>query len=344
MLARRRPHGVAGCITPWNFPVAIPLWKAAPALAYGNAVVLKPAPAATAMALRLAELLGEALPDSLLQVVAGDAAAGGSVVELADVVSFTGSTGAGASVVAAGSARGVPVQAEMGGQNASIVFEDADIEAAAATIATAAMGYSGQKCTATSRVIVVGDCPGFEEAFVAAVEAMEIGDPSGASTAVGPVVDEAAAQAVVGAAAEAREAGGAVLSGGRRRPGDGYYVEPTVVGGIGPGHRLAQQEIFGPFAVLLQATDEQEALRVANGVRFGLVSAVFTSDLDRAMRVSSLLDTGLVRVNAATSGVDFYAPFGGTKASSYGPREQGRAARDFYTWSQTLTVAPARDG
>ncbi|MHB8294621.1 MAG: aldehyde dehydrogenase family protein [Acidimicrobiales bacterium] len=342
LLARRRPHGVAGCITPWNFPVAIPLWKAAPALAYGNAVLLKPAPAATAVALRLAELLSDALPGGLFQVVPGDASAGRSVVQLADAVSFTGSVVAGGSVIAASAARGVPVQAEMGGQNASIVFPDADLDAAAATVASAAMGYAGQKCTATSRVIVVGDPRSFEEALVAAVKAMPVGDPSEAATAIGPVIDEPARQAVLAAAIEAERAGGRVLAGGREAPGDGYYVEPTLVGGIGPGHRLAQEEIFGPFAVVLHTGDEEEAVQMANGVPLGLVSAVFTGDLDRALRVSSRLDTGLVRVNAATSGVDFYAPFGGTKGSSYGPREQGRAAREFYTWSQTLTIAPAR--
>src|SRR3954467_2430080 len=157
LMSRRRPHGVAGLITPWNFPLAIPLWKAAPALAYGNAVVLKPSPDATAMALRLAEILGESLPDGVFNVVPGAGEAGQSLVELADVVSFTGSTAVGLQVAQAAAARGVPAQCEMGGSNASIVLPDADLENAAKVIAGAAMGYAGQKCTATGRVIVVGD-------------------------------------------------------------------------------------------------------------------------------------------------------------------------------------------
>jgi aldehyde dehydrogenase (NAD+) len=178
LLSRRRPRGVAGLITPWNFPVAIPLWKAAPALAYGNGVVLKPASEATALALRLAEALSPALPEGLFQVVPGGATTGTALIEHADCVSFTGSVEVGRQVVMAATGRGIPCQAEMGGLNASIVLPDADPGRAAATIAGAAMGYAGQKCTATSRVIVVGDPAPFTEALVAAVEGLPVGDPA----------------------------------------------------------------------------------------------------------------------------------------------------------------------
>ena len=341
LFSQRRPRGVAGLITPWNFPVAIPLWKAAPALAYGNGVVLKPSPEATACALRLGELLGRVLPDGLLQVAPGGAGTGAAVVDHADAVSFTGSVRVGRQVAARASARGVAVQAEMGGQNASVVLPDADLERAVAQVADAAMGYAGQKCTATSRVIVVGEGGRFLDAFVDAVEGLPVGDPERDGTAVGPVISERARQAVLAAAGEAREAGGRVLTGGAGIEGAGWFVRPTVVDGLAPTHRLAQEEVFGPICVVLPAADEAEAVRLANGVRYGLVTSVFSRDLDRVLGLLDEIDTGLVKVNAPTSGVDFYLPFGGEKDSSFGPREQGKAARELYTTTRTVTIAPS---
>ncbi len=342
LMARRKPHGVAGLITPWNFPVAIPLWKVAPALAYGNGVVLKPARQALATALRVGQLVSQELPDGLFQVLAGDGSAADVLIASADAVSFTGSVEVGQHVIAEATSHGVPVQAEMGGQNPSIVLGDADVGRAADAVAIAAMSYAGQKCTATSRVIVVGDGSNFTDALVAAIEKLPFGDPAEASTVVGPVIDEGARQAVLDAANGAVGAGGRVVAGGAAADGRGWFVQPTLVEGISPEAELAQNEVFGPIAVLLPATDIDEAVAIANGVSFGLAAAVFTTDLDRALAVSGRLQAGMVRVNAPTSGVDFYAPFGGVKGSSYGPREQGKAARDFYTWSQTVTVSPAR--
>jgi acyl-CoA reductase-like NAD-dependent aldehyde dehydrogenase len=340
LLSRRRPRGVAGLITPWNFPVAIPLWKAAPALAFGNAVVLKPSPDATALALRLAELLAPALADGLFQVVPGGAETGQAMLEGVDCVSFTGSVAVGRRVAVAAAERGIPGQAEMGGLNASIVLPDADLERAAATIAGAAMGYAGQKCTATSRAIVVGDPAPFTEALVAAVRKLPVGDPAEEATVVGPVITEQARRRVVEAAEEAAAAGGRLLSGGTAGDGDGWFVAPTLVDGLAPDARLAQEEVFGPIAVVLGVADPDRAVAVANGVRYGLVGSVFTRDLDRALQLAARLDTGLVRVNAPTSGVDYLAPFGGEKDSSYGPREQGKAAREFYTSIRTITILP----
>jgi acyl-CoA reductase-like NAD-dependent aldehyde dehydrogenase len=342
LLARRRPRGVAGLITPWNFPVAIPLWKAAPALAFGNAVLLKPSPDATAVALRLAELLAPALPDDLLQVLPGGAGTGQAMLEGVDCVSFTGSVAVGRRVAVAATERGLPSQAEMGGLNASIVLADADPERSATVVAGAAMGYAGQKCTATSRAIVVGDPAPFTEALVAAVEGLAVGDPADEHTVVGPVITEQARGKVVEAAREAAAAGGRLLTGGRAGDGDGWFVAPTLVDGLEPGARLAQEEVFGPIAVVLPVADEDEAVRVANGVRYGLAASVFTGDLDRALRVAARLDTGLIRVNAPTSGVDFHSPFGGEKDSSFGPREQGKAARELYTSTRTVSVLPQR--
>jgi aldehyde dehydrogenase (NAD+) len=345
LMARRRPRGLAGLITPWNFPFAIPLWKAAPALAFGNAVLLKPAPEATACALRLAELLHQSLPADLFAVLPGGGETGQAVVEEADAVSFTGSVAAGAAVRQAAARRGVPAQCEMGGQNPSIVLPDADVAATASVLAGAAMGYAGQKCTATSRVVVVDDGHGFAsrftEALVGAVEAVSVGDPQEQGVAAGPVITEAARTAVVSASREAEQAGGRVLTGGSPLERDGWFVAPTLVDGLEPGARAAQEEVFGPFAAVLTVPDVDRAVAVANGVRYGLAAAVFTGDLAASLRVADRLDAGLVRVNAATSGVDFYAPFGGQKESSYGPREQGKAARDFYTTVRTVTVSGA---
>jgi aldehyde dehydrogenase (NAD+) len=341
LMSRRRPHGVAGLITPWNFPVAIPLWKAAPALAYGNAVVLKPAPESSAIALRLGELLDDALPDGVLQVVTGGGEAGKALVELADVVSFTGSVVAGFSIAKAAAERGIPAQAEMGGQNASIVLGDADLTAAAAIVAYAAMGYAGQKCTATSRVIVAGDPGPFTAALAAAVRDLPVGDPADERVVVGPVTRPETCDAVVAGAVEAADVGGRIVTGGEVRDGDGWFVAPTVVDRVTPQARVAQEEIFGPICAVLGATDDRDAAAVANGVRYGLVTSVFTADLDRALRLVDRLDTGLIRVNTPTSGVDFYAPFGGEKQSSIGPREQGKAARELYTSRRTITIAPS---
>ena len=340
LLARRRPRGVAGLVTPWNFPVAIPLWKAAPALAFGNAVLLKPSPEATAVALRLGELLGAAVGAELFQVLPGGAGTGKAMLEEVDCLSFTGSVAVGRQVAVAATGRGVPSQAEMGGLNASLVLPDADPERAAAVVAGAAMGYAGQKCTATSRAVVVGDPGPFTEALVEAVRGLAVGDPADKATVVGPVITEPARRRVVEAAAEAAAAGGRLLTGGTAGQGAGWFVAPTLVDGLDPGARLAQEEVFGPIAVVLAAADEDEAVRLANGVRYGLVGSVFTGDLDRALRLAARLDTGMIRVNAPTSGVDYLAPFGGEKDSSFGPREQGKAARDFYTSTRTITILP----
>ncbi|MFD0366494.1 aldehyde dehydrogenase family protein [Streptomyces sp. NPDC127114] len=336
LLTRRRPHGVAGLVTPWNFPFAIPSWKAAPALAAGNAVVLKPAPQATACALRLAELVGQALPEGVFTVVPGGATEGGALVSAADIVSFTGSSAVGRDVVRTATARGIPVQAEMGGLNAAIVLPDADIPRAAAQIAASVAGYAGQKCTATSRVVAVGGAlDPLRDALAEALRALPVGDPADPATVCGPLISEAAR-----AETQAAWQGLSVLAGGTVPDRTGWYAAPTLVEKAAPGHRLLREEVFGPVAVLLPARDLDHAVRITNAARYGLVTSVHTADLTAALDGLDRLDTGMVRINAPTTGVDFHLPFGGAKASGHGPREQGRAALDFYTSSRTYTLSP----
>ena len=342
LYSERRPHGVAGLITPWNFPLAIPLWKAAPALAAGNAVVLKPSPDAAGCAALLAEILRPHLPEGLLTVTQGGAATGKAVADQVDVVSFTGSVKVGRDVAAAAALRGVPAQCEMGGQNAAIVLEDADAQATATLIAGAAMGYAGQKCTATRRVIVVGRNDDFVSALADAVAGLSPADPFDPATVVGPVINERAMAKVQSAVETARKDGGRILSGGELLSSEGWYVRPALVDGLDPDHALNQEETFGPFAVVQHAENLDHAIALANGVRFGLVTSVHGRDLDHLLSAIGGLDTGLIKVNAATTGVDFYAPFGGEKLSSYGPREQGMAALAFYGTTRTITVAPHR--
>ncbi|MFJ3903781.1 aldehyde dehydrogenase family protein [Streptomyces sp. NPDC090025] len=336
LLTRRRPHGVAALITPWNFPFAIPSWKAAPALAVGNAVVLKPAPEATACALRLAELARRALPEGVFTVVPGGAAEGAALVSAADVVSFTGSSAVGAGVVRAATERGVPVQAEMGGLNAAIVLPDADMALAARHIAASVAGYAGQKCTATSRVVAVGAAlEPLREALAEELRAVPVGDPGDPGTVCGPLITEAARDATAAAWADLP-----VLAGGAVPDRTGWYAAPTLVEKAGPDHRLLREEVFGPVAALLPARDLDHAVRITNAARYGLVTSVHTADLAAALHGLDALDTGMIRINAPTTGVDFHLPFGGAKDSSHGPREQGRAALEFYTSSRTYTLVP----
>ncbi|MEV4506618.1 aldehyde dehydrogenase family protein [Streptomyces klenkii] len=336
LLTRRRPHGVAGLITPWNFPFAIPAWKAAPALAVGNTVVLKPAPEATACARRLAALVQAAVPEGVFTVVTGGATEGAAVVSAADVVSFTGSTAAGDTVARAAAARGVPVQAETGGLNAAIVLPDADIGRAAAHIAAALAGYAGQKCTATSRVIAVGTAlDPLREALAEALRALPVGDPGDPATVCGPLISGRARDRF-----DQSLSGVPVLAAGGAVDGPGWYAAPTLAEKVPDGHPLLTEEVFAPVAALLPADDLQHAVRISNAVPYGLVTSVHTAGLETVLEGLDHLDTGMIRVNAPSTGADFHVPFGGTKSSGHGPREQGRAVLDFYTSSRTYTLAP----
>jgi acyl-CoA reductase-like NAD-dependent aldehyde dehydrogenase len=340
LMARHVPLGVTALLTPWNFPVAIPLWKAAPSLAYGNATILKPSSAAAATGLALADILGAFLPADVFQVVLGGAAAAGELIDHPDVaaVSFTGSSEVGRQITRRAADRGCRVQAEMGGQNPSVVLADADLDRAATAIAYASMGYAGQKCTATSRVIVERSVYSqFRDRLAAAVGALQVLDPADEKTLVGPVIDDGSRASALAAVADS---GGRVLAGGAALDAPGYYLAPTLVELDRPEGPLATEEVFAPVAALIPADSAEQAIAIANDVRYGLVAALFTSDLARALRLTRQLEAGMIRVNAPTSGVDFQAPFGGSKESSYGPREQGMAARAFYTESRTVLIVP----
>lgn len=335
--SERRPHGVVGLITPWNFPVAIPLWKAAPALSAGNAVIMKPSQDAIACALFLQEVIAPHLPEGLFSVaVGGGADVGNALTANADCISFTGSTIVGRQIVMTAAGRNVPVQAEMGGLNAAIVLADADYERTAAIIAGAAMWFAGQKCTATSRVIVVGDGD-FETPFVRAVEALRMGDPADPAVTVGPLINPASLRDFQAALDSARASGGRFLTGDA--PAEGLFVKPVVLSGLPADHPLSCNEVFGPIVTMHRAATAQEAIEMANSVEYGLVTGIHGRDINQLTELAAQAHSGIVKINASTSGVDYYAPFGGEKMSSYGMREQGLAALEFYSRTTTVTLA-----
>ncbi|ABG05187.1 aldehyde dehydrogenase [Rubrobacter xylanophilus DSM 9941] len=340
LVARRHPVGVCALITPWNFPLAIPVWKAAPALAYGNTVVLKPAPQSSAVAHRLKEICERHLPEGVLELVLGDVETGEPLVRhpSVDAVSFTGSVRVGLGVARKVSGRGARVQCEMGGQNPSIVLADADLERAAKTISYAAMGYAGQKCTATSRIIVEEPVyEEFRERIVAVVEELMVVDPEKDDCLVGPLIAEESRTLALEAI---EKGGGRVITGGHSLEEEGFYLAPTLIELEDRGSPLVREEVFAPVCVLLRAASAEEALSIANEVRHGLAAAVFTENLAAAIQMTGRLEAGMVRVNASTTGVDYHAPFGGSKGSGVGPtREQGLAAREFYTESRTLLIS-----
>jgi aldehyde dehydrogenase (NAD+) len=337
--SERRPHGVAGLITPWNFPMAIPLWKAAPALASGNAVIIKPSPDAIAGALFIAEILNQFLPANLFNVVIGGPQLGEALVNAADVVSFTGSSAVGKTVAVAATKRGIPVQAEMGGQNPAIVLPDADVETTATQLVAASMWFAGQKCTCTRRIITVGSNPALIDALVTKVKALGVGDPAEKTHVVGPLINPAAVAKFEAALASAKEIGAEILAGGEVQTGS-QMVQPTVLRGVPADHPLSCEEVFGPLVTIHEAANVDEAIAMANAVPYGLAASIHGKDHDSLMKTSKLLHAGMIKINAGTTGVDFYAPFGGEKDSSIGMREQGTAALQFYSTTHTVTYAP----
>ena len=340
---RRVPLGLVMAICPWNFPLAIPIWKSAPALAYGNTVLLKPAGEAVGTASLLFECVGEALPPDILTVLPVSGATAGEMLDDTRIagVTFTGSTSVGLSVAERMARRGAPAQAEMGGQNPAVVLGDADLDRAADAIVSGAMGFAGQKCTATRRAIVVEDVLDEMEAKLAErISALRVGDPADESVTVGPLIGAAAVAEFEQSVEEAVAAGASHVVRAPAPESEGFFVGPRLLRQDDPAARVNQEETFGPLLTLLSVPDEARALEVANATRFGLVGAVHTSDLARGVEFAAQLDCGLQRVNAPTPGVDFYAPFGGEGESSFGPREQGRGAREFFTSTRTMTIVP----
>ncbi|WP_145011656.1 aldehyde dehydrogenase family protein [Mycobacterium marseillense] len=350
----RVPLGPVAVITPWNFPLAIPLWKIAPALIYGNTVIFKPAEEASSVAALLAEVLLESgLPDGVLNVLHGDGRViGESLFAQPGLrgVTYTGSTPVGRQIELTAVANGLKCQVELGGSNATIVLDDAPVEAAADLVVAAAMKYAGQKCTATSRVIATpGIFPGLREGIVSRVRELRVGDPSGPDQVdVGPVISAQARDQIGEGLQRAVEAGARVLTGGHVIGGDGlddgYFFAPTVLDRVRPDSELGQEELFGPVLCLLPAGDVDEAIRLANDVRYGLAAAIVTSNLDLASSCIDRLEVGVIKLNSETTGLEPHVPFGGLKDSGSHFPEQGKAAREFFTRSKTVYVQPGASG
>ncbi len=340
----RAPLGVVGAITPWNFPIAIPAWKSCPAIISGNAVVLKPSELAPLCATRLAEILLEAgLPAGVLNIVHGKGEAGAALVahEQVRAISFTGSEATGGKVAEVCGRRKARVQLEMGGKNPTIVLADADLEEAAGIVINAAFGSTGQRCTATSRAIVERSvAEAFSEKLVAKAKAMRVGSGLESGVDVGPSINAPHADRVVAEVAAAASAGARVLTGGTRITDGalarGHFVAPTVLGDVTPQMTIAQEEVFGPVCAVLPADDFEQALALANDVRFGLSATICTRSLSHALQFAQRIEAGLVMVNLPSAGVEYQVAFGGSKASSLGPREQGPEAVDFYTTIKTV--------
>ena len=337
----RQAVGVFGLIAPWNFPIAIPAWKAAPALAFGNTVVMKPASQTPAIAAALADIIyASGAPKGVFNMIFGPGAMGSALVEHADVagVSFTGSQRVGQGVAKAAVARGARVQLEMGGKNPLVVLDDADIDRAVAVALDGSFFATGQRCTASSRIIVTD---GIHDRFVAAlaekVAALRVGDALDPTTQMGPAVSQAQMETSYTYIEGARADGAKIVTGGRRitRDTPGFYVDPALIADTDPSMRINTEEVFGPVAATIRVKSYEEALAVANSGPFGLSAGIVTTSLKYARDFQRRVQAGMVMVNLPTAGVDYHVPFGGTKSSSYGPREQGPAAIEFYTLTKT---------
>ena len=352
ILVTRKPVGVVGVITPFNFPIAIPAWKLAPALVYGNTVVWKPASTVPLLAIRLAQALSDAgLPAGVLNLLIGGSDIGDAIVGHRDIdaITFTGSTGIGRRIAATAAARGVPAQAEMGGKNAAVVLDDADLDLALDQVMLGAFRSTGQKCTATSRLIITdGIADRFLGALTDRARALVVGDPTDDTTQMGPVVNESAVKSISAGIDTAAAQGATMLTGGKPYTDGalaaGYFVAPTVVELSERTADIWTDELFGPVLAVKRAADADEAFALANDSEFGLSAAVFTQDLTRALQAVEYIDVGVLHVNSESAGADPHVPFGGAKKSGLGPKEQGGAAREFFTHTTTVYLRGGRPG
>jgi acyl-CoA reductase-like NAD-dependent aldehyde dehydrogenase len=343
----REPVGVVGIITPWNFPIAIPAWKIAPALAYGNAVVFKPADLVPGCAWALADIIARAgVPKGVFNLVMGR----GSVVGQAllesssvDAISFTGSVDTGRRVAEASARHMRKFQLEMGGKNPLVVLDDADLKTAVECAVNGAYFQTGQRCTASSRLVVTGGIHDrFVDALTERMKGLVVDDALKEGTHIGPVVDQSQFDQDERYLAVGREEGATLYWGGERlnRATPGFYLQPALFTDTTPDMRINREEIFGPVASVIKVADYDEALAVANDTFFGLSSAICTTSLKHAADFKRNSAAGMVMVNLPTAGVDYHVPFGGRKGSSYGPREQGRYAAEFYTTVKTAYTLP----
>ncbi|HLH17341.1 MAG TPA: aldehyde dehydrogenase family protein [Bryobacteraceae bacterium] len=345
MFAIRKPIGVVGLVTPWNFPSAIPAWKLAPALICGNTVVLKPASAAPLSAWRIVEALHEAgIPKGVVNFVAGPGGElGSALVNAAPLraVSFTGSCDIGNWLHGEASRRRLRIQLEMGGKNPTIVLADADFPRAVENVVNAAFFSTGQKCTATSRAIVEDAIyDRFVEAVAERARRLKVGDGMQPGIEIGPCVDRGQMETVLRYIEIGRKESGEPKCGGRRLSENGlakgWFVEPTVFADVTEDHTIAREEIFGPVLAIMRARDFEDAMRIANAIPFGLSSSIQTTNLSRAFEYIYRAEAGLLTVNLPSAGVEYQLPFGGTKDSSFGPKEQGPAALEFYSDYKTV--------
>jgi len=343
----RAPVGVVGAITPWNFPIAIPSWKLAPALVCGNTVVLKPAEDTPLLAQRFVELLTEAgLPEGVVQIVHGYGQTTGAALvrdRRVPVITFTGSRETGIAVTKSAADNLKHVHLELGGKNAIIVMDDADLDLAVEGIVWSAFGTSGQRCTAASRVIAHADVyDALAKRLVERAESMRLGPGWEDDTDIGPVINKAAIEKIHSYTQIGTGEGAKLLTGGEiASDGDlakGFYYRPTVFADVEAGMRIAQEEIFGPTTALIRVGDFDEAIRVANGIKYGLSSSIFTRDVNRAFRAMRDLQAGITYINAGTTGAEVHLPFGGTKDTGNGHREAGQAALDVFTEWKSIYV------
>ena len=341
------PIGVIGIITPWNFPIAIPAWKIAPALAFGNTVVFKPAGLVPASAQALTQIIADSgLPDGVFNLVMGSGQeVGATIVEspAVDAVSFTGSVSTGRGILVKTAERQARVQLEMGGKNPLVVLDDADLDTAVECALNGAFYSTGQRCTASSRLIVTdGICDRFVNRLVERMKALTVDHALKPETQMGPVVDDSQLEQDLAYIDVGRKEGAEVVTGGARleRDTDGYYLGPTLFTETDNAMRINREEIFGPIAAVIRVLDYEEALHVANDTEFGLSAGICTTSLKHASHFKRHSDAGMVMINLPTAGVDYHVPFGGRGHSSFGSREQGQAAVQFYTTTKTAYVNP----
>ncbi|MBO6827110.1 MAG: aldehyde dehydrogenase family protein [Sneathiella sp.] len=341
----RGPVGVVGMITPWNFPIAIPAWKVAPALAYGNTVVLKAAELVPGCAWAIADILKRAgLPDGVFNLVNGRGSVIGPVMiehPKVNAISFTGSVPTGRSVAESCARNMKKVQLEMGGKNPMVVLDDADLDIAVGACVNGAFFSTGQRCTASSRFIVTeGIYDQFVDAMTKAVSALKVGDARDSATQIGPVVDERQLVKDLEYVDIGKAEGAKLACGGDKLDGNGHFMAPALFVDTTNDMRINQEEIFGPVATVIKAKDYDDALALANETEFGLSAGICTTSLKYASHFKANSKAGMVMVNLPTAGVDYHVPFGGTKGSSYGSREQGRYAAEFYTTVKTAYTLP----
>ncbi len=340
----REAVGVVGLITPWNFPIAIAAWKMGPALAYGNTVVLKPSEVTPATAHLLAEVLNKHLPDGVFNMVQGDGKVGAALSSgKIDAVSFTGSVSTGRKIAAAAIQNMARVQCEMGSKNPILVMDDADMDVAVAGATHGAFGASGQKCTASSRLIVHKDVHDeFVDRLTKAAEAKKVGHALAEGTELGPVVNESQMNKILSYMELAKEEGGELVTGGNRleRDTEGYYLAPTIYTNTTNDMRVNREEVFGPMTCVMKVDSFEEGVSIVNDTDFGLSAAIMTQSLKLSEQFKRQAQYGCVLVNLPTAGLDYHVPFGGRNSSSYGPREQGEHAKDFYTIMKTSYTNP----